>query len=165
MVHTLPIDIKKIISFPRLSPENVSRYEIYAEYKDSSSPSGLRTELLDTVENPKAPCPEECELIYETHSLNNTYHLPKGIYMDDGHRLRVFIDGAAISFLWFTVNRSAGIFTINESKVKITDDTEVKIRYYRDVIKKEYRMGEDCRIIVRPVFRQSYYFGTHNIIL
>lgn len=163
-MYTLPIQIKKTISFPRLTSKNVLCYEIYAKFKDNTYTSGIRTELLDTIKNLIIPSPIEKEMDYE-YSKNYTYQLPKNIYMDKDHKIRVFVDGILISSLWYTVNKYAKIFTINTNKIEINTNTKVSIKYYEDIISKDYFLDEECELFVKPIFTESYHYGDHNIIL
>lgn len=163
-MYSLPIQIKKSISFPRLSSKNVLEYEIYAKFKDDTYTSGIRTELLDTITNPSVPSPNEKEMVCE-YSKNSTYPLPKNIYIDKDHKVRVFVDDVLISSLWYTVNFYAKIFTVNTNKIEIHTDTKVSIRYYEDIITKDYFLDENCELFVKPIFNESYHYGDHNIIL
>jgi hypothetical protein len=163
-MYTLPVQIKKTIAFPRLSSKNVLKYEIYAKFKDDTYTSGIRTELLDTIENSSVPSPVEKDMECE-YSVNYTYPLPKNIYIDKDHRMRVFVDGILISSLWYTANFYAKIFTINTNKIAIHNDTKISIKYYEDIISKDYFLDENCELFVKPIFLESYHYGDHNIII
>ena len=63
--YSLPLEIKKTVSFPRMSKKNVKQYEIWGIFKDSSYDSGVRNILLETVLNPEFLSFEEYEKVYE----------------------------------------------------------------------------------------------------
>ena len=161
---TLPISIKKTISFPRLSSKNVLSYEVYAKFIDDTYDSGIRIELIDTILNTNIPNPvlNKIELEY---SNNFTWSLPKDIYIDRDHNITVLVDDIQISKLYYTVNKIAKLFTINTNKITINPDSKISIIYYKDVIEKSYMLDDDCEIYVKPVIIDSYHYGQHNIIL
>ena len=66
----IPVALEKTISFRRLKAKNVLGYEVYATYKDNNYASGIRNELLDTIENPEYPNPilTEIELPYNENA-------------------------------------------------------------------------------------------------
>ena len=103
-------------------------------------------------------------MVYK-YSKNYTYPLPSNIFIDKDHKVRVFVDDVLISSLWYTINFYAKIFTINTSKIGIHIDTKVSIKYYEDIITKDYFLDEDCELFVKPIFNESYHYGDHNIIL
>ena len=57
MDYIIPAFLKKTINFRRLTSKNVLAYEVYATFKDDTYTSGIKTELLDTIENPIIPNP------------------------------------------------------------------------------------------------------------
>lgn len=164
MDYTLPLNITKNITFPRMRKKDIEKYEIWGVFKDPSYDSGFRYELLETIPNPEFPTFVEYSKMYE-YSITNTYELPKGCVIDREHKLRVYIDGALISSLWHTHNRKTNMFTINKTKISMDSSTEIMVKYYKDVIQKEYALTSDCEIIVKPIFLASYHYGDHNIIL
>ena len=164
MDYTLPTSIKKIIRFPRLTSKNVLAYEVYTKTADSTYDSGIRIELLDTIQNPIVPSPVKKQIDLE-YSTNATWSLPKDIYMDKDHSIIVLVDGIQLSKLHYTINKQAKMFTINQYKIKINTGTEISLIYYQDIIKKSYILENECNFFIKPVFIDSYHYGQHNIIL
>ena len=160
----IPVSIKKTVRFPRLSSKNVISYEIYTKTIDDTYESGIRTELVDTIENPVIPSPVQNRKVLE-YSNNFTWSLPNDIYMDRDHMLIVLIDGIQISNLYYTINKPAKIFTINTNKIIINPDTKVEIMYYQDIIEKSYMLEDDCEFFIKPIIIDSYHYGQHNVIL
>ena len=103
----------------------------------------------------------EIELEY---SNNATWNLPNNIYMDRDHDIIILVNDIQISKLYYTINKSAKIFTINTNKITINSDTKVKIIYYQDIIEKSYMVEQDCEVFVKPIIIDSYHYGQHNII-
>ena len=81
MDYIIPASIKKTIRFPRLTSKNVLSYEIYTKTVDDTYNSGIRTDLIDTIQNPIIPSPVKAEIELE-YSNNATWNLPNNIYMD-----------------------------------------------------------------------------------
>ena len=164
MNYIIPANIKKTIRFPRLTSKNVLNYEIYTKTVDDTYDSGIRIDLLDTIQNPVMPSPVKNQIDLE-YSNNATWCLPKDIYMDRDHGIIVLIDNIQVSKLYYTVNKTAKLFTINTNKITINPDTKISIIYYQDIIEKSYMIEEDCEIFVKPNIIDSYHYGQHNIIL
>lgn len=164
MDYIIPASIKKTIRFPRLTSKNVLSYEIYTKTVDDTYNSGIRTDLIDTIQNPIIPSPVKTEIELE-YSNNATWNLPKNIYMDRDHDIIILVDGIQISKLYYTINKAAKIFTINTNQITINTDTKVSIIYYQDIIEKSYMVEQDCEIFVKPIIKDSYHYGQHNIIL
>lgn len=164
MDYVIPASIKKTIRFPRLTSKNVLKYEIYTKTVDDTYESGIRIDLIDTIQNPVIPSPVKNELELE-YSNNATWNLPSNIYMDRDHSIIVLVDDIQISKLYYTINKPAKIFTINTNKITINSDTKVKIIYYQDIIEKSYMVEDNCDIFVKPIIIDSYHYGQHNIIL
>lgn len=164
MSYVIPASIKKTIRFPRLASKNVLSYEIYTKTIDDTYNSGIRIDLIDTIQNPIMPSPviNQMELEY---SNNTTWNLPKDIYMDRDHDVIILVDGIQISKLYYTINKTAKIFTINTNKITINTDTKVSIIYYQDIIEKSYMVEENCEVFVKPIIIDSYHYGQHNVIL
>ena len=85
--------------------------------------------------------------------------------MDRDHDIIILVDGIQISKLYYTINKSAKIFTINTNQITINADTKISIIYYQDIIEKSYMVEQDCEIFVKPIIKDSYHYGQHNIIL
>lgn len=154
----------KTITFRRLSPKNVLRYEIYATYKDPTYASGLRRELLDTIDNPTVPSPfvKRVELKYNE---NTTWKLPEDAYLDRDHKFRLYLDGIMVTNMAISFNRLTKLITL-DSVMKACDlNTKIELEYYRDLISKDYLLQQDCQISVKPIFSENYQFGFHNVII
>lgn len=162
--YVIPANIKKTIRFPRLTSENVLRYEIYTRTVDDTYDSGIRIDLIDTIENPIEPAPIKDKIDLE-YSNNATWELPNRIYMDRDHDIIVLVDDIQISKLHYTINKTARMFTINTNAITINPDTKVSIIYYQDIIEKVYTVEQDCEIFVRPIIIDYIHFGNHNMIL
>lgn len=164
MDYVIPASIKKTIRFPRLTSKNVLNYEIYTKTIDDTYSSGIRIDLIDTIQNPTIPSPVKNQIDLE-YSNNATWNLPKNIYMDRDHDIIILVDGIQISKLYYTINKAAKIFTINTNQITINADTKISIIYYQDIIEKSYMVEQDCEIFVKPIIKDSYHYGQHNIIL
>lgn len=164
MDYIIPSSIKKTIKFPRLSSKNVISYEVYTKTIDDTYDSGIRTDLIDTILNPNIPSPVVMTKELE-YAENGTWNLPKNIYLDRDHKIRVFVDKIQISNLYYTINKVAGLITINKNNVTMNPDSIISIEYYIDVIEKSYMFEQDCEIIIKPVMIESYHYGKHNIII
>ena len=164
MDYIIPASIKKTIKFPRLSSKNVLSYEIYTKTVDDTYDSGIRIDLIDTIQNPNIPSPVQDTMDLE-YSNNATWNLPNNIYMDRDHDIIILVDDIQISKLYYTVNKPAKLFTINTNKITINSDTKVKIIYYQDIIEKSYMVEQDCEVFVKPIIIDSYHYGQHNVIL
>lgn len=164
MSYIIPTSIKKTIRFPRLTSKNVLNYEIYTKTIDDTYSSGIRIDLIDAIQNPNIPSPVKNQIDLE-YSNNATWNLPKNIYMDRDHDIIILVDGIQISKLYYTINKAAKIFTINTNQITINTDTKVSIIYYQDIIEKSYMVEQDCEIFVKPIIKDSYHYGQHNIIL
>lgn len=164
MSYVIPTSIKKTIRFPRLTSKNVLRYEIYTKTIDDTYDSGIRIDLLDTIQNPNIPSPVQKQIDLE-YSNNATWSLPNNIFLDRDHDIIILIDNIQISKLYYTVNKTAKLFTINTNKITINPDTKISIIYYQDIIEKSYMLEQDCEIFVKPIIIDSCYYGQHNIIL
>lgn len=164
MDYIIPASIKKTIKFPRLSSKNVLSYEVYTKTVDDTYDSGIRIDLIDTIQNPNIPSPVQDTIDLE-YSNNATWNLPKNIYMDRDHDIIILVNDIQISKLYYTVNKPAKLFTINTNKITINPDTKISIIYYKDIIEKSYMVEKDCEIFVKPIITDSYHYGQHNVIL
>ena len=164
MDYIIPASIKKTIRFPRLTSKNVLSYEIYTKTVDEAYNSGIRIDLINTIQNPVITKKKKAEIELE-YSNNATWNLPNNIYMDKDHDIIILVDDIQISKLYYTINKSAKIFTINTNKITINSDTKVKIIYYQDIIEKSYMVEQDCEMFVKPIIIDSYHYGQHNVIL
>lgn len=162
--YILPANLKKTIRFPRLSSKSVIGYEVYTKTLDETYESGIRNDLLDTIINPSIPTPIKEKITLE-YTNNATWHLPKHIYLDKDHSIIILIDGIQISSLCYNINKLRNIFSISTNKVSLAPDTKIEMIYYKDIIEKSYLLKNDCEIFVKPVIKESYQYGDHNIIL
>lgn len=164
MEYIIPALLNKTITFRRLTAKNVLAYEIYATYKDDSYTSGVRTELLDTIENPKIPNPvlKRIELKYND---NATWSLPYDAYLDRDHQFRLYLNDFIISSLCYKFNRLSKLITLDTMMKKYTPSDKIEMEYYQDIITKSYMLEQDCEISVKPIFTDSYTYGYHNVIM
>ena len=65
MSNIIPAILKKRITFRRLPLRNCEAYEIYGNFKDSKYASGIRTELIERLENPDIPSPVKTSIKLE----------------------------------------------------------------------------------------------------
>lgn len=156
--------LTKTITFRRMSPKAVIKYEVYARYKDSTYESGLRTELLDTITNPDIPTPvlKRIELEY---NVDATWELPHDAYLDRDHQFRLYLNGFVLSAICFNFNRLKKLISLDTVMKKYESTDKIELEYYQDLITKTYSLMENCDIYVKPVFSQSYAYGYHNIII
>lgn len=164
MEYVIPALLKKTIRFKRLITKNVIAYEVYATYKDNTYESGIRTELLDTIENPKEPNPviKRIELNYNT---NATWELPRDAYMDRDHQFRLYMNDFIVSSMCYKFNRITKLITLDTILKQYTINDKMEMEYYQDIITKDYMLEEDCEISIKPIFAESYTYGYHNVIV
>lgn len=164
MEYIVPALLKKTISFRRLTTKNVTAYEIYATYKDNTKASGVRTELLDTIENPIIPNTiiKKIELAYND---NATWKLPDDAYLDRDHQFRLYLNGFLVSSLCYSFNRISKLITLDTTIKEYTINDKIEIEYYQDLITKDYMLEKDCEISINPIFTEHYTYGYHNVII
>lgn len=164
MEYIVPALLKKTITFRRLTAKNVTSYEVYATYKDDTYESGVRTELLDTIENPIVPNPviRRIELDYNSDA---TWDLPYDSYLDRDHLFRLYLNGAILSSMCYKFNRISKMITLDTTIKKYTVNDKIEMEYYQDIITKSYMLEENCEISIKPIFIESYTYGYHNIIV
>ena len=163
MDYIIPAFLKKTINFRRLTSKNVLAYEVYATFKDDTYTSGIKTELLDTIENPIIPNPitKRIELSYND---NATWELPYDAYLDRDHQFRLYLNDFILSSMCYNYNRLSKLITLDTVMKEYTDSDKLELEYYQDIITKEYMLDKDCEITVKPVFTDSYTYGYHNVI-
>lgn len=163
MDYIIPAFLKKTINFRRLTSKNVLAYEVYATFKDDTYTSGIKTELLDTIENPIIPNPitKRIELSYND---NATWELPYDAYLDRDHQFRLYLNDFILSSMCYNYNRLNKLITLDTVMKEYTDSDKLELEYYQDIITKEYMLDKDCEITVKPVFTDSYTYGYHNVI-
>ena len=164
MEYVVPALLKKKITFRRLTAKNVVAYEIYAKYKDDTYASGIRTELLDTIQNPTMPATyiKRIDLPYNDDA---TWELPYDAYLDRDHQFRMYLNGFILSSMCYKFNRLSELITLDTVMKKYTVNDKVELEYYQDLIIKEYMLEQDCEIQIKPIFTESYSYGYHNIIV
>lgn len=162
--YIIPAMLEKTISFRRLTSKNVVAYEVYTTYKDKNYSSGMRSELLDTIPNPKYPQPvlTEIDLPYND---NATWQLPDDALLDRDHQFRMFLNDFVLSSMCYNYNRVTKLITIDTNIKDYTVNDKVTLQYYKDIITKRYPFTEDCTLSVKPIFRDDYNYGDHNIII
>lgn len=164
MEYIIPALLKKTITFRRLTSKSVTAYEIYAKYKDDTYASGIRTELLETIENPDVPNPvvKRIELPY---SDNATWELPHDAYLDRDHQFRMYMNGFILSTMTYSFNRIHKLITLDTVMKKYTLNDKIELEYYLDIISRDYMLENNCEIYVKPIFTESYTYGNHNVII
>ncbi len=160
----LPSLLKKTITFKRLNNKNVYGYEIYGLFKDDNYASGIREELLDSFENLSEPNTSLTDIILEFNQ-KYTWQLPEDIYIDRDHKFKIYINNAIVSTLYYQYNKYNKMLTIDKNLKTINAGDTIKLQYFKDTITKTYMLEQDCQIKVKPIFRQTYSYGTHNIII
>lgn len=170
MNYIIPALITKKISFRRLASKNVVAYEVYGTFKDVSYTSGLRTELLGTIENPYYPSPilTKIELRYND---NATWKIPIDAFLDRDHQFRLYLkksyepDFMILPTIAYSYNRRTKLITLDTVMKDYEIGDEIILEYYKDIIVKEYVVVDDCTISIKPVFKDDYNYGTHNVII
>lgn len=163
MAYIIPAEMKKKITFKRLTARNVLRYEIYGEFKDNSS-SGIKTRLLDTIENPTEPSLYLHKIPLE-YNMDATWKLPDDAYFDRDHQFRIYINDVVLSPMCYKFNRRAKLITLDVLMKEYHVTDKVELEYYRDLIVKEYMVDDDCMIKVKPIFSMLHSYGDHNVII
>lgn len=164
MSYIIPALLKKTITFKRMPIKNVLSYEVYAIYKDDTKSLGTRTKLLDTIQNPVEPDPI-IKRITLAYNDNVTWELPRDAYLDRDHQFRIFINENLLISLNYSFNRITKLITLNSNINEYTVNDKIELEYYQDVIVRSYALTEDCEISVKPIFKDSYTYGYHNIIM
>jgi len=164
MEYIIPALLKKTITFRRLASKNVLSYEVYATYKDDTYSSGVRTELMDTIQNPNVPNPiiKRIDLSYND---NATWELPYDAYLDRDHQFRLYLNGFILNSLCYNYNRLSKLITLDTVMQNYTVNDKMEMEYYQDIITKDYMLEKDCQISIKPVFTESYSYGYHNVII
>lgn len=164
MDYIIPGLLKKSISFRRLPNKAVKKYKIYALYKDDSYASGIRTELLETIDNPYVPQPY-VKRITLPYNENATWKLPRDAYLDVGHKFRLYLDDIMVGTMSYKFNRITRMVTLDTVIETYDVNSKIEMEYYQDLIKKDYMLEEDCDIRIEPVFAESSSYGFHNVII
>ena len=164
MNYIVPALLKKTITFKRMPIKNVLSYEVYATYKDSTKLSGLRTELLDIIQNPVKPNPV-IKRITLPYNDNATWKLPQDAYLDVDYQFRLFINENLLISLNYSFNRLTKLITLNTKINEYKLGDKIEMEYYQDIIIKDYALTEDCEITIKPIFKDSYTYGSHNVIV
>lgn len=162
--YIIPTQLKKIITFRRLPIKAVSKYLVYATFKDDAYTSGLKTELIDTIINPSEPSPvlKRIELEY---NINATWSLPADAYLDRDHQFRLYLNNFVQSNMYYRFNRLSKLITFDTAIKSYTVNDKMELEYYQDMICKGYMLNDDCTIEILPIFNNSYNYGFHNIII
>lgn len=162
--YIVPTLIKKKISFLKLSKKFCSDYEVYAIYKDNDYASGTRTELIDKFENP-----DEDNPVLITKTLDKvvepTWKLPEDAYLNQDHQFYLYQNDFIINKMFYSYNRITRLITLDTTIREYSTNDDMTIKYYRNIITKEYNFEENCDIKIVPIFKDSSVFGNHNIII
>lgn len=164
MDYIVPALLKKTITFRRLTSKNVLAYEVYATYKDNNNTSGIRTELLDTIENPTVPQPTVKRITLQ-YNENATWELPYDAYLDRDHQFRLYLNGFIVSSMCYKFNRLTKLITFDTVMKSYTVNDTMEMEYYLDIITKDYMLEEDCELSIKPIFTDTYTYGNHNVII
>ena len=164
MDYTFTALLKKTISFRRLTAKNVLSYEVYATYKDDKYSSGTRQELLDTIKNPIVPNPV-IKRITLNYNDNATWQLPYDAYLDRDHQFRLYMNGFILSSMCYSFNRLNNLITLDTVIKKYSMNGKGGMEYYQDISTKGYMLEQDCQVSIKPIFKDSYTYGYHNIII
>jgi len=164
MDYVIPALLKKTITFKRLKAKNVTGYEIYAQFKDDTYDSGIRTELLEVVKNPDVPDAyiKNVELPYNE---NATWSLPDDAYLDRDHQFRLFMNDFILSSMCYKYNRLSKLITLDTVAKDYSINDKITMDYYQDLIIRSYMLEKDCEITIKPIFTESYSYGTHSVIV
>lgn len=164
MDYIIPALLKKTITFRRLKAKNVTKYEIYAKFQDDSYDSGIRTELLDVIDNPVVP-DTYLKKITLAYNENATWSLPDDAYLDRDHQFRLFLNDFVLTSLCYKYNQLSRLITLDTVMKTYTINDVIELEYYQDLITKSYMLESDCEIYVKPIFTDTYTYGYHNIII
>jgi hypothetical protein len=164
MSYTLPSLITKTITFKRMDNKNVAGYEVYGLFPDSSYSSGIKEELLDKFDNPSEPNTSRYSVTFD-YNKRYTWQLPDDMFLDRDHRFKVYVNNAVISSLYYQYNKFSKLLTINKNLKELSSNDKIRIDYYRDMITKTYVLEQNCSIKIKPIFKDTYTYGTHNIII
>lgn len=165
MDYIIPAMLVKKITFRRLSNPAVKEYQIFGNFPDDTYASGIRTELLDTIPNPKLPESVIISRIKLDYNQEATWKLPADIYLDRDYQFRLYVNGFILPTSMYQYNRLRKMVTIDHLLKPITVSDLVEMEYYRDLITRSYPLESDCTISIKPVFTDDYSYGTHNVII
>lgn len=87
------------------------------------------------------------------------------MFLDRDHRFKVYVNNAVISSLYYQYNKFSKLLTINKNLKELSSNDKIRIDYYRDMITKTYILEQNCSIKIKPIFKDTYTYGTHNIII
>lgn len=161
----IPAMLVKKITFRRLSNPAVTGYEVWAHYPDESYTSGIRMELLETIENPKLPESVIMNRIKLDYNQNATWKLPDDIYLDRDYQFKMYVNDFILSTSLYSYNRIKKLVTIDPLLKPVTVNDLIEMEYYRDLITRSYPLEQDCKISIKPLFTDSYLYGNHNVII
>lgn len=164
MDYIIPALLKKTITFQRLKAKNVIEYQIYAQFKDDTYDSGLRTELLETIPNPNTP-DVHINRIALAYNSNATWELPYDAYLDRDHQFRLFLNDFILSSMCYKYNRLTKLITLDTISKEYSINDKMEMEYYQDLITRSYMFETNGEIFVKPIFTESYSYGSHNIIV
>ena len=163
-MNFIPAELKKTITFRRLTAKNVIAYEIYAKFKDDTYDSGIRNELLEKFDNPVEPNPQIKRITLE-YNQDATWKLPHDAYLDRDHQFRLYMNNFILSTMAYKYNRIHKLISLDTVMKKYEPTDILELEYYQDLITRSYVLESNCEIFVKPIFTDSYTYGYHNIII
>ena len=163
-MELIPALLKKTITFRRLASKSVVAYEIYAKYPDNNYDSGIRTELLERLENPVEP-DIHIKRIKLEYNNDATWELPYDAYLDRDHQFRLYLNNFILSTVFYRFNHVFKLISLDTTMKKYNPNDKLELEYYQDLITRSYMLENNCDIYVKPIFTDSYTYGYHNVII
>ncbi len=164
----IDLDLRKTITFKRLPLKHVSGYKIYGEFKDSNYTSGVRRELIETIDNPPVPNVKE-KTIDLPYNQDATWKLPDDAYLDRDHSFYMRLTNGQLTeqlgSMYLAFNRITKLITLDTVAKDYNESSKVQLTYFQDLIARTYICNADCKILVVPIFVDSYTYGSHNVII
>ena len=156
--------MQKMVTFRRMPYNLVESYNIYAVFYDNGL--GSRTELIEEYQNPPYPSTVSQMMSCE-YNVGATWLMPDDAYFDKDHKFSMYFDGFELSPLKYVYNPVTRMVTLNTESMVYTQSSDVKLKYFRDVIQRTYMFPEedDYRITIEPVFRKGIAYGHHNVLV
>ena len=162
--YLLPSLLTKTITFKRMNNKHVKGYEIYGLFQDEKYSSGIREELIDSFDNPSTPNVQRTRITLE-YNDNQTWELPRDMYIDKDYKFRVYVNNVIMSPLYYQFNKYNRLLTINHNLKPLNANDVIELEYYKDLITKTYSLEYNCSIKIKPIFADTYTYGNHNVII
>lgn len=163
-MELIPALLKKTITFRRLASKSIVAYEIYAKYPDNNYDSGIRTELLERLENPVEPDIHVKRIKLE-YNNDATWELPYDVYLDRDHQFRLYLNDFILSTVFYRFNHVFKLISLDITMKKYNPNDKLELEYYQDLITRSYMLENNCDIYIKPIFTDSYTYGYHNVII